>query len=454
MFQSKYLFTMAAASALLVPAYVVTVDAATQDVADGTYEVNFLTYKTGTTETSGMANRFAQPAKLVVENGEATLVIDIVTQNSMLGNLMIPYKGESVSMTTLKGNLTTETRTVSLPIEKFGEAITVDVDVVFPGSNTPVRQTFDIIVETPEADDLYEEVTMTAYEYGTTKKIDTANFIAPKVKVQPEGDHYLVHIYVTNNSVLQKLEINGEVLTPTTTEGQNATYVVNVKNMKQLVEANATLNFGGLTVTQKAHLHFAVKGAPLMIDNPFSDIDNNANKDAILNLYNKGIVTKAEKFNPGNSLTRSQFALMIARTLKLDAAPDAGFKDIAALKTKDVERYNAINALAKAGIVKKQAKFNSNATLTRQQAALMIYRAMQYHVGTDALDFGNNITVYADGNKVKDEEAQRALSFLYAGNAMTGSIEADGKRYIKPNAPLTRGQMAKVLNGTLKYLGH
>lgn len=135
------------------------------------------------------------------------------------------------------------------------------------------------------------------------------------------------------------------------------------------------------------------------------------------------------------------------------SAPDAGFKDIARIKAVDTARYDAINALAKAGIVRKSEVFNPNATITRQQAALMIYRAMQYHVGTGALDFGNNMSVYADGALITNEESQRALSFLYASKAMTGTVDSNGVRHIEPNKALTRSQIAKILNGTLKYLG-
>ena len=82
-------------------------------------------------------------------------------------------------------------------------------------------------------------------------------------------------------------------------------------------------------------------------------------------------------------------------------APDAGFKDLARIKAVDMDRYNAINALAEACIVRKSEAFNPNATITRHQAALIIYRAMQFHVGTGALDFGNSMTVYANGALIK-----------------------------------------------------
>jgi len=455
MFNSKYLFAAAAVSALMVPAFVVSVDAAnTMSIEDGTYEVNFLAYKTGTTETSGMAGRFAQPGKLIVENGEARLELKIMTQNSMMGMLTIPYKGVATQMTVLDGDASSETRTISLPIDTFNKTITVDVDVVFPVAAKPVRQTFDLIVESPNESSLAEEVAITVYKYGSVDASAMQQFIQPLAKVQLEQEFAIVQFTITAKQFVQNVTVNGQQAKVVAEEGTNATYEVQIQDPKQLLEAEIALNYGTGEKIEKAHLHLAVKGEPIMIHNPFTDMENHESKQAALNLLSKGIIKANDKFNPSKPLTRSQFALMLARTLNLSEAADAGFKDIATLKSTDVERYNAINALQKAGIVVKAEQFKPNDTITRQQAALMIYRAMQYHVGTSELDFGNNISVYADAAKVKNEEAQLAFSFLYASNAMTGNVQADGSRVINPQTNLTRGQMAKVLNGTLKYMGH
>lgn len=454
LYKNKWVFATLIASAVFVPVYVVHADSE-QSIANGTYDVNFFTYKTGTTETSGMSNRFSQPAKLIVENGEAKLQFNIVTQNGMMGNLTIPYKGKDVSMTTINGTITDETRIVELPIENFNKAVTVNVDVVFPGSNTPVKQTFDLIVESPIAKNLAEEVAITAYKKDSAEVSVMQQFLKPTASIHLDGNESIVHITILNKEYVNELTINGEKADSIIDEKNGAiTYGFKVKNTKALLNAIIDVDANGQQMTQQAHLHLAVKGAPVMIANPFTDIEQNENKEAILNLLNKGIVKPADKFNPHQALTRSQFALMIARTLNLKSTRDAGFADIASIQAVDTARYDAINALAEVGIVKKADKFNPNATITRQQAALMIYRAMQYHVGTDALDFGKNMSVYADGAIITNEESQRAFSFLYASGAMTGSIDQNGKRMIDPNKTLTRGQMAKVLNGTLKYLGH
>lgn len=450
---TKWMFAMAIASGAMIPAVVVQADT-TQDIADGTYEVNFLTYKTGTKETSGMANRFSQPATLIVENGVAKIQFSIITQNSMMGNLTIPYKGSNVDMTTISGTIDSEIRVVELPIDTFNQAVTVEVAVVFPGSATPVMQSFDLIVESPTTDSLVEEVNLTAYKNGTTEVSAMQQFINPTAKIQLQGEESIVYVTFTNKEFVAGFLVNGTKASIHAEENGGVTYKATVKNTKQLLDAVVDVNANGQAMQQKAQLHLAVKGAPVMIKNPFKDIDSNENKDAILNLLNKGIVKANDHYHPQKALTRSQFALMMARTLNLQAAPDAGFKDLATIKEMDADRYHAIHALAKAGIVQTGERFNPDATITRQQAALMIYRAMQYHVGTEALDFGNNMAVYEDAALVTNEESQRAFSFLYASKAMTGTVDKNGVRKIEPNKALTRSQMAKILNGTLKYLGH
>ncbi|UZN00198.1 hypothetical protein OL548_10515 [Lysinibacillus sp. MHQ-1] len=60
-------------------------------------------------------------------------------------------------------------------------------------------------------------------------------------------------------------------------------------------------------------------------------------------------------------------------------------------------------------MLKKATNFNPNETLTRQQAAVMIYRTIT-HVAGKEMSFGDTgLSYYADGAKVKDEEAKKSL---------------------------------------------
>ncbi|MGE7112382.1 hypothetical protein [Lysinibacillus sp. NPDC047702] len=140
--------------------------------------------------------------------------------------------------------------------------------------------------------------------------------------------------------------------------------------------------------------------------------------------------------------------MMLARALQLSGAPDVGFKDVATLS--DTEQIQAINALAAAGIVMTGENFKQNDIVTCQQGALMVYRAIGYAAQKE-LNFGSTL-VYADEASISNVEARKAFALLYAGGMMTGRKNTTGALVIEPNAQLKRTQMAKILNGALKYM--
>jgi heme-binding NEAT domain protein len=445
----KSLFASAIMAAAIIPAFVIPAQAE-ELIPNGEYEVNFLTYKTGTTETSGMANRFAQPAKLIAKDGAYALQIQIITQNQLLSSLSIPYKGSTAVMKTIEGDLTTATRIIELPIDTFNKAVTVSVDVVFPGSLTPVTQTFDLIVDAPADEKLTEQVQLTAYKFNTIEKSSMQNYIVPTVKLVYDQKKTYAQITFTNKALINGFSLNGVEATIEATNGDAVTYEVEVQNPKQLQHAKISVNAGGTVMQQDAHLHFAVKGAPVMLANPFTDLQETAATSAILNLVNKSILKADTTFNPTKNATREQFALMLARTLKLTSTEQPTYTDVQNLSA---ESKSAIAALHQAQIIKSATKFNPKTPITREQAALMIYRSMQYHVGTAALDFGNNISVYADATSIRTEESARALSFLYVSNAYVGE-KVDNQQYSHAKKAITRAEIATLLNNTLKYLGH
>ena len=196
----------------------------------------------------------------------------------------------------------------------------------------------------------------------------------------------------------------------------------------------------GSVLYEEAHkLQLKFAAAPVAVTVPFKDIDKNGNKDAIINLYNKGIFKAADKFNPANNLTRSQFALMLNRALNLDVAAKQKFSDL----PKDAEAVKAINALNGYGIINgtSTTTFSPGKDITRKQAALMIYRVFEKN-GYKATGVTSNFT-----DLPKDAEAVKAINELNNLGIMTGY---NGQ--VTPNAVLTRSQMAKIVNNTLNVL--
>ena len=180
-----------------------------------------------------------------------------------------------------------------------------------------------------------------------------------------------------------------------------------------------------------------------ILQNPFKDIDNVFSKEEILALYAAGITTgtTATTFSPNRNITRAQFAVMIARALNIQSAKATAFKDV-----KGQWYENEVQALAEVGIVTgvNATTFNPNANITRQQAAAIILRMLEYKGYKVTVD--KNALTYKDANKVFDY-AKQAVSELQALDIMTGS-----NGYLNPQSYLTRAQMAKILKRSLELV--
>lgn len=285
------------------------------------------------------------------------------------------------------------------------------------------------------------------------------DYISPTVAVGDADGTYVVGMHFPKGQYVQSFKVDGKdaVLAEEDKETNERIYTFEVKDLKALTNAEIHIIVdepkAGVKYDSVHTVQFSFDvdlSKPVTdteettIENPFKDIDDNENKEAILNLLAYEIIMPQDKFNPNNNLTRAQFALMIARTLELEATEVAGFQDI-----KGIEAEQAINALAEYGIVESRDKFNPNGILTRQQGALMIYRAIQ---AVTEGDLNVEISLpYADQASIANDEAKEAFSLLYKEGIMTGSVAKDGKTYINANKPLTRGQMAKILNNSLEF---
>lgn len=112
----------------------------------------------------------------------------------------------------------------------------------------------------------------------------------------------------------------------------------------------------------------------------FTDISGSYAKDAILELAAKGIVNgKGDgKFNPTEAIQRQDFAILLAKALKLEttsAPAEATFSDVPASNY----AYNFVEAAVKAGIIKGMGdgKFGTGQNLTRQDMAVLFMRALE-----------------------------------------------------------------------------
>lgn len=163
-------------------------------------------------------------------------------------------------------------------------------------------------------------------------------------------------------------------------------------------------------------------------------------------LKTAGITTGYEdgSFRPNQSITRQQFAVMLYRYLGLDGAQyesvELPFADNGQIG--DYAR-TAIKTLYTKGIINGSTGtdgklyFNPGSSLTRAQAATMIGRTQQQGYATVTLSFtdAKSIPPYA-AQYIQTMVAQKVISGYEDGT-------------FKPNANITRGQMAKILYNLL-----
>ncbi|WP_338652708.1 NEAT domain-containing protein [Lysinibacillus sp. Y5S-8] len=419
--------------------------------------INFQIFKPGTTEAQPAISSHLVPQGSIVEkDGKFEANLTITAKSApMIAGLQTKQGDKFVDATEVKNS--DGTITYSFPVV-VDEVKSAKIHVVVPSANMDKWYDFDLkAVKEVKEEVKVDEVAVTVYKNGTTEESMMKQYIAPKVGVSAKDGKNIVTMTFPQGQYVKGFTVEGKEATLVKQDdATNArTYSFEVADLKKLVNAqlHIVVNEPAQGVKYDSNhtvqFSFAVEGAVKPVVNPFKDISKDANKEAILSLYSLGIVKGQDNFNPNDNITRSQFALMVARALNVSSTKDAGFKDTGKLSAEAVQ---AINALAEAGIVKKATNFNPNDTLTRQQAAVMIYRTVT-HVAGKEMNFGDpSLSYYADGVKVKDEEAKKAFALLYAGKVMTGSPTADGKTVIDANSPLKRSHMAKILNGSLQYI--
>ena len=159
-------------------------------------------------------------------------------------------------------------------------------------------------------------------------------------------------------------------------------------------------------------------------------------------LYNANITTGYADgtFRPDQNITRAQFAAMLYRYLGLEESKYAGvtlpFADLAAIPDYALA---AVKALYTEGIINGttgsdgKLYFNPGANLTRAQAATMIGRTQEKGYATVALTFSDAASI--------PSYATYYIQTMAAQGIISGY--ADGT--FKPQANITRGQMAKIL---------
>ncbi|QGQ99602.1 hypothetical protein EHS13_34440 [Paenibacillus psychroresistens] len=184
----------------------------------------------------------------------------------------------------------------------------------------------------------------------------------------------------------------------------------------------------------------------------FDDIAHHWAKDDIEIMASKKIVlgTTARTFMPEQLITRAEFATFLVRTLSLLLPqPNINFKDV---NTKDWYA-RSVAAAVQAGLVTGYADgtFAPNGTITRQEMAVMISRAMKYAGGAQTIIRSappvSRLNTFKDSSKVPSWAADD-IEQLLANGVMAGI----SKTQFEPTASVTRAQAVTALKHMLQQL--
>ncbi|MCS7463763.1 DUF5011 domain-containing protein [Paenibacillus doosanensis] len=218
------------------------------------------------------------------------------------------------------------------------------------------------------------------------------------------------------------------------------------------IAANGALQFAGGTLSDGAMTakvrHFS-QYAVLEYNKLFADVDASSWANRVIkNMAAKHIidgVTDTE-FNPEGSVTRAQFAAMIARALGLEASKAASRTSFA-----DVDSAGwyaeAVAAVSEAGIVTGRGEdiFAPNAVITREEMAVMAVRAFEYAKGEASSQAAAN--PFGDQDQISDW-AREAAGIAQA----EGLIQGRDNRQFAPQAMMTRAESAQVIFNLLYRL--
>ena len=144
-------------------------------------------------------------------------------------------------------------------------------------------------------------------------------------------------------------------------------------------------------------------------------------------------------YSPASQLTRGDYILMLVRTFNLTASSTGNFSDVKA----DAYYADAL-AVAKAlGIATADANGNFRPTegVTRQDAMVFLYRAMQKANRTVPNAYDSYLTRFPDGASVATD-ARPAMAAM----AQAGVIKGDQVGRLNPQGTLTRAEMAVILH--------
>ncbi len=162
-------------------------------------------------------------------------------------------------------------------------------------------------------------------------------------------------------------------------------------------------------------------------------------------LYEKGVVkgtattSAGTTYSPAAKITRGDFVLMLYRAFGLSGTVTDNFSDV----KKNSYYYEAIGVAKSLGIATGfNNKFNPDSNLSRQDAMVLIYRAIKI-TGKKTLAETSDVSRFTDKDKI-ESYASTAVGTLVNAGIINGYENGT----FVPKGPITRAEMAVVLYNT------
>ncbi len=223
-----------------------------------------------------------------------------------------------------------------------------------------------------------------------------------------------------------------------------------------VIEQDGTVRHVPTEVRQDAGTYYArinslTNSTYAVIWNPleFTDAAGHWAQEAMNDMGSRLVVngTGDGQFSPDRSMTRAEFAAILVRGLGLRLEPAQGnFTDVSSTAW----YARAVQTAYKHELVTgfEDGTFRPNATITREQAAVMISRAMEI-TGLAGLQDGQQaaqvLQSYGDAAEVSAWAAERL-----ADNIEAGLLQGKSSTQLAPQATITRAEVATMIQRLLK----
>ncbi|WP_199925750.1 glycosyl hydrolase 53 family protein [Paenibacillus bouchesdurhonensis] len=188
-----------------------------------------------------------------------------------------------------------------------------------------------------------------------------------------------------------------------------------------------------------APVHHFSQYAVLELTKRFTDVPETYwAYNAVSGLASRQIVAGAPNgtYNPGTDVSRAEFAVMLARALKLEPEVMDSFADV----SRDAWYYDTLSGAYQAGLVlgRNDRTFDPSAPVTRQEMAVMLMKAYALQGGAAIAQEASHS--FKDAMQISDWAAT-AVNSAHS----LGLIHGRGQEEFAPKAHLTRAEAAQVV---------